>query len=120
VRGEPIEVHEGAVRSWCYVDDMAEGLVRLGLSDCRGVYNVGRHDPFSMGEVASALGTMVATEGDFNTYPEIKTVPMPTGIYPVKHASFDKIHRDIGWQATTALDEGLRRVVERHFPKEVR
>lgn len=111
VRGEPIEVHEGAIRSWCYVDDMVEGLARLGLSDCQGVYNVGRHNPRTLDEVAYLLARLAGKMGTINT------VPIPNGIYPVKHASFDKILRDIGWSAGTTLEEGLRRVVERHMPQ---
>ena len=38
---------------------------------------------------------------------------------PVLPADFDKICRDIGWQAETTLEEGLRRVVAKHFPEEV-
>ena len=44
------------------------------------------------------------------------TVVIPDGIYPVKHASFDKIKCDIGWEAETTLEEGLRRVVAKRFP----
>ncbi len=119
VRGEPIEVHEGAVRSWCYVDDMVEGLARLGLSDCQGVYNVGRHDPKAIDEVAMGLYNKAAAifPSSFEMNSKIKTIPIPPGIYPVKHASFDKIQRDIGWQAETTLEEGLRRVVEQHMPQ---
>ncbi len=113
VRGEAIEVHEGAVRSWCYVDDMVEGLARLGLSDCQGVYNVGRHEPKDLAEAASILLKLTGAE---SSYGRLKTIPIPDGIYPVKHASFDKIQRDIGWTAETTLEEGLRQVVKRHFP----
>lgn len=116
VWGEPIEVHEGAVRSWCYVDDMVEGLARLGLSECQGVYNVGRHEPKDLAEVASILLKLTGAEA---SHGRLKVVPMPSGIYGVKHASFDKIRRDIGWEAETTLEEGLRRVVAKHFPEEV-
>ena len=113
VRGEPIEVHEGAIRSWCYVDDMVEGLARLGLSQCQGVYNVGRHEPNDLAEAASILLKLTGAE---SSHGRLKVVPMPDGIYPVKHASFDKIRRDIGWEAETTLEEGLRLLVAKHFP----
>lgn len=111
VRGEPLEVHEGAVRSWCYVDDMVEGLARLGLSECQGVYNVGRDDPQPLYETAQLIQEIAASTIG------LSIAKMPPGIYPVKHASFDKIRRDIGWQAETTLEEGLRRVVAKHFPQ---
>lgn len=110
VRGEPIVVHEGAVRSWCYVDDMASGLARLGLSECQGVYNVGRHEPMTLVETAKLLVEETAHTAGINV------VEMPPGIYPVKHASFDKIRRDIGWEAEIDLADGLRRVRAHHMP----
>jgi len=110
LRGEAITVHQGAVRSWCYVDDMAEGLARLGLSECQGVYNVGRHEPMTLEETAKLLVEETAhTAG-------IEIVEMPAGIYPVKHASFDKIKRDIGWEAKIEMADGLRRVRAFHMP----
>lgn len=109
-RGEPITVHEGAIRSWCYVEDMVEGLARLGLSECQGVYNVGRHEPMTLEETAKLLVEETAHTAGINV------VEMPDGIYPVKHASFDKIKRDLGWEAGIDMKDGLRRVRAYHLP----
>ena len=72
--------------------------------------------PWVIDEVASILLKLSGAE---SSQGRVKVVPIPDGIYPVKHASFDKIRRDIGWEAETTLEEGLRRVVAKHFPEEV-
>src|SRR3989475_3262355 len=54
----PIFVHRGALRSWCFIDDIVEGwrLVMEGFAKGRAeVYNIGRHDPRSMLDVAKTI-----------------------------------------------------------------
>lgn len=108
--GESLTVHRGSQRSWCYVDDIVQGMIAVGLSDLKGVYNVGRRDPLTMEDVAISLNTIAQSVAG------VEVVDMPPGIYPVKEASFDKLERDTGFKAQVGLRNGLNRLVAHHMP----
>jgi len=108
--GEPLTVHRGSERSWCYVDDIVKGMIAVGLSELKGVYNVGRDDPASMEQVANTLNDVA------HSISGVEVVDMPDGIYPVKRASFDKLERNTGFKAGIDLRTGLNCVVAHHMP----
>lgn len=106
----PVSVHRGAVRSWCYVDDIAEGwrLVMNQFKPGRAeVYNIGRHDPRNMEDVAKLICR-------FTGKPEsmIQTTEVPKFVIRAKHASFEKAKRELGFEAKVPLEEGLRRTID--------
>ncbi len=108
--GEPLTVHRGSERSWCYVDDIVKGMIAVGLSELHGVYNVGREDLESMEDVAKLLNEVAQSMAG------VEVVDMPEGIYPIKRANFDKLERDTGFRAQVGLRAGLNCLVSYHMP----
>ncbi|HEY6202665.1 MAG TPA: NAD-dependent epimerase/dehydratase family protein [Candidatus Limnocylindria bacterium] len=105
IRGEPIPVHgDGSqTRSLCYVMDTARGLIATMERGTPGsVYNIGRADEVSVLEfaqiVARATGRMTP----------IHFVPRRPQDIQRRCPDTTMAERDLGWRATTPIDEGLR------------
>ncbi len=106
----PIHVHSGTSRSWCYVDDIVEGWRSVMENFKPGsaeVYNIGRHHPSQMSEVAELICDLADKPRGLIRYADV-----PRFVTRVKNASFEKAKRELGFEAKTPLDEGLRRTIE--------
>lgn len=106
MKGKPIEVHRGAKRSWCWVGDTVDAIIRVALGDdASGVYNIGRDDnETSMMEVARMACEMAGA-----TFDLIREVDPPPRQTVVKRLSTERIAA-LDWAPTVELDEGMRRV----------
>ena len=110
---KPIEVHENTARQWCYVDDTCRALIEMALrakSMTSGgppdIYNVGQPVLHQSLQVAKTLADILSKD-----YSLIKLVPCPPDTIPVKVASFEKIRRELGFEAKISLEAGLRRYI---------
>src|SRR2546425_1308011 len=106
----PITVHRGGVRSWCYIDDIAEGwrLVMERFTPGKAeLYNIGRNDPCSMLDVAKMICSVAGKTTDL-----IRTSDPPKFVMAVKKCSLEKAKQRLGFEAKVPLEEGLRRTVE--------
>jgi len=112
MRGRSVSVHRGAKRSWCYIDDMCAGweaVVSHMDSGPYDVYNIGRHDPRPMEEVAELICRLTGRPTSL-----IKETNVPRFVSLVKNASFEKAKEELGFEAKVSLDEGVRRTIEWH------
>ena len=95
-------------RSFCYVDDLVEGLVALMNSplDVTGPINLGNPGEFTMIELATKVLALVGKEGNL----EHRALPSDD---PVRRKpNIDKARELLGWAPTVSLDEGLARTVD--------
>ena len=110
LRGEPIPIYgDGSqTRSFCYVDDLIEGFLRLMASDdeVTGPINIGNPGEFSMRELAEKV---VAITGSTS---EITYLPLPQDDPRQRQPDITRAKNTLGWAPTVALDEGLARTVE--------
>lgn len=109
-RDQPIQVHRGTKRSWCYIDDIVKGIIQSMNAEFRGyeAYNLGQADVQPMEYVANVICRLVGKPTSL-----IQLVDPPAKyLTPVKDASFEKAYRDFGFSASVSLDEGVRRTVE--------
>ncbi len=110
LKGEPITVYgTGAqTRSFCYVDDLIEALIRLMNTpdDFTGPVNIGNTNEFTILELAQKVVALTGAKS------EIVRKPLPSDD-PVQRQPDITVARAHlgGWQATTALDEGLQRTI---------
>jgi nucleoside-diphosphate-sugar epimerase len=105
LRDQPITVHAGAARSWCWVDDVAHGMRTVIEHGPPGIYNVGRSDDeVAMGTLARRI---IDITGSSST---IKVVEPPTLQVPVKRISCAKLSK-LGWVPEVSLEQGLPRMV---------
>ncbi|MEZ4281072.1 MAG: UDP-glucuronic acid decarboxylase family protein [Myxococcota bacterium] len=95
-------------RSFCYVDDMVEGLIRLmdTPDEVTGPVNLGRPQEFSMRELAEAI---LAQTG---SHSPIEYRPLPTDDPIQRRPDIELARRLLDWEPTVTLEEGLRRTID--------
>jgi UDP-glucuronate decarboxylase len=108
--GNPLTVFgEGTqTRSFCYVDDLVDGLIALMNTpdDVTGPINLGNPGEFTMTELATKVLKIVGNDGS------IEHRPLPSDDPVRRRPDIDKARELLGWSPTVGLDEGLERTVE--------
>jgi UDP-glucuronate decarboxylase len=110
LQGEPLTIFgDGSqTRSFCYVDDLVDGLILLMETgdDVTGPINLGNPGEFTMLELATKVIEMVGN----GTAVEHRPLPEDD---PVRRCpDIDQARKVLGWEPTVGLDEGLSRTVE--------
>jgi UDP-glucuronate decarboxylase len=95
-------------RSFCYVDDLVEGLIRLMESDkdVIGPINLGNPGEFSIKELAEKVVGMTGSGS------EIIYEPLPEDDPTQRQPDIAQAREKLGWEPGVALDEGLPRTIE--------
>jgi UDP-glucuronate decarboxylase len=108
LKGQPLTVYgEGSqTRSFCYVSDLVEGLMRLMNGEHTGPINLGNPEEYTILELASAVQKMV------NPDAEIIFKPLPTDDPQRRRPDITKAKTLLGWEPTVPLQEGLKLTVE--------
>jgi UDP-glucuronate decarboxylase len=110
LRGEPLTVFgDGSqTRSFCYIDDMVDGLIRLMNSPpgVTGPINLGNPGEFTMLELAKQV--MALVEGDC----PVEHLPLPPDDPARRRPDISRARELLGWEPTVPLNEGLARTVE--------
>ncbi len=107
LRGEPLTVYGegGQTRSFCYVDDLVEGLLKLFDSDYAGPVNLGNPNEYTIIDLAAAVLREVGTES------EIEYRPLPEDDPKVRQPDISKAQELTGWEPRIGLQDGLRRTI---------
>ena len=94
-------------RSFCYVDDLIDGLVRLmeTSDDVVGPFNLGNPEEFSVRELAE---TIIALSGSSS---RIVHRPLPEDDPKQRRPDISKAQAILHWQPKTSLRDGLMKVV---------
>ncbi len=107
--GRPITVYgDGSqTRSFCYVDDLIEGLVRLMATDdsVTGPVNLGNPAEFTILELAQKVIDKTGSRS------RIEFRPLPENDPTQRQPDIAKARELLGWQPTVPLDEGLVRTI---------
>jgi dTDP-glucose 4,6-dehydratase len=93
-------------RSFCYVDDLIEGLFRLACSGVHEPVNIGNPVEMTLNELAE---TVIAVTGSDS---KIVFSSLPIDDPKVRQPDSTRAKELLGWEPTVALAEGLRRMVE--------
>jgi dTDP-glucose 4,6-dehydratase len=106
--GKPLTVFgDGSqTRSFCYVDDLVDGLVRLAFSGEHTPVNLGNPEEHSLLELAE---TIIRLTGSRST---IVFEALPVDDPKVRRPDIAKARRLLGWEPRVPLEEGLRRTWE--------
>ncbi|MGH9668029.1 MAG: GDP-mannose 4,6-dehydratase, partial [Bryobacteraceae bacterium] len=107
LRGEPLTVFgEGKqTRSFCYVQDLVEGLYRLMQSDERYPVNLGNPAELTIAEFAERIRQLTGTAAP------IEFRPLPEDDPKKRKPDIGKARRLLGWEPRVPLEEGLRQTV---------
>ena len=110
LKGEPLTVFgDGSqTRSFCYIDDMVDGLIRLMDSprEVTGPINLGNPGEFTMLELAKQV--MALTDSDC----ELKHLPLPADDPVRRRPDIGRAREVLGWEPAVPLSEGLARTVD--------
>jgi UDP-glucuronate decarboxylase len=95
-------------RSFCYVDDLIDGLHRLMQSpdNVAGPINIGNPTEFTIRELASLVIEMVGSRS------RIVHRPMPMDDPRQRRPDISKAHDLLGWAPRVPLEKGLMRTIE--------
>ncbi|HTB53039.1 MAG TPA: UDP-glucuronic acid decarboxylase family protein [Ferruginibacter sp.] len=104
LRGEDLTVFgDGSqTRSFCYVDDLVEGIYRLLLSDYEKPVNIGNPDEISLKDFAEEIIKLTGTKQ------KIVYKPLPTDDPKQRKPDISKAKEILNWQPKVARAEGLK------------
>jgi UDP-glucuronate decarboxylase len=108
LRDIPLTVYgDGSqTRSFCYVSDLVEGLMRLMNGNHIGPVNLGNPDEYTILELATAVQKLV------NPQAEIKFELLPQDDPRRRRPDITRAKTWLNWQPTIPLQEGLKLTVE--------
>src|SRR5262249_40471776 len=91
-------------RSFCYVDDLVDGLIRLMQTgdDVTGPINIGNPVEFSILQLAQEVVDLTASKS------RLVRNPLPQDDPKQRQPDISKARQLLGWQPTTTLKEGLK------------
>jgi len=108
LRGEPLTLYgDGSqTRSFCYVSDLIEGLIRLMSGDHTGPINLGNPDEFRIRELAELVRIQIN--------PELQLVekPLPQDDPQQRQPAIDLAREQLNWQPTVSLEQGLAPTID--------
>jgi dTDP-glucose 4,6-dehydratase len=93
-------------RSFCFVSDLIDGIIRLAESGRHQPINVGNPDEFTLLELAEAVVEITGSRS------EIVHEALPTDDPKVRRPDISLARDLLGWEPTVDLREGLRRTLE--------
>lgn len=116
LRGEDLTVFgDGSqTRSFCYVDDLVEGICRLLYSDHVQPVNIGNPDEISLKDFAEEIIKLTGTNQ------KIVFKPLPTDDPKQRQPDITKAKKILGWEPRVSRSEGLKITYEyfKSLPKE--
>jgi len=115
LKGEDITVYgKGSqTRSFCYVDDLIEGMVRLMNSEnFTGPVNIGNPEEYTILDFAKKIIAMTGSKSN------IVYKPLPSDDPTQRQPDIALAGEKLGWKPVVSVDEGLKRTIE-YFKKEL-
>ncbi len=110
LRGEDLTIYGTGeqTRSFCYVDDLVEGFIRLMNTEGEDIHlpvNIGNPGEFTMNELAHEVGKAIGKEI------KIKYLPLPQDDPKQRQPNIERAQNLLGWSPTIPLAEGLKKTV---------
>ncbi len=107
--GQPITIYgDGSqTRSFCYVDDLIEGMIRLMNSpdEVTGPINIGNPGEFTIRQLAEKVVAMVGNDA------ELVFRDLPVNDPMQRKPDITKAKAILGWEPTITLDQGLEKAI---------
>jgi dTDP-glucose 4,6-dehydratase len=108
LRGEPLTVFGDGqqTRSFCYVDDLVDGISRLLHSDLADPVNIGNPEEWTVMRMAEAILELSGSKS------EIVHQPLPVDDPQVRQPDISRARETLGWEPQTEIGDGLARTME--------
>lgn len=107
LKNEPLSVYgDGSqTRSFCYVSDLVEGIVKLMSSSLNEPVNLGNPDEMSVLDFAKKIKAITGCSS------EIVYKDLPVNDPKVRRPDISKAKKELGWQPTVGLEQGLEKTI---------
>ena len=107
LRGEPLTVFgDGAqTRSFCYVSDLLDGILRLALSQDHGPINIGNPREMTVLQFAELICKLTGSKS------RIIHKPLPVDDPRVRQPDITKARAILGWEPKVSLEQGLTETI---------
>jgi len=114
LKGEDITIYGDGkqTRSFCYVDDLIDGMLKFMKSrdDFTGPVNIGNPEEFTMIELAERVIDLI------NSKSKLKYLPLPQDDPMQRQPDITLAKKELGWEPKVKLAEGLKSTIE-YFEK---
>ncbi len=107
LKNEPIPIFgDGSqTRSFCYVDDLTEGIERLLFSNLNEPVNIGNPNEMTLLQLAEKIMEMTGTKS------KIEFKPLPVDDPKVRKPDITKARTKLKWEPKVSLEEGLKKTI---------
>jgi len=108
LRGEEITVYGdgGQTRSFCYVDDLIDGIQRLLFSNESNPVNLGNPEEITILDFAKEIIKLTSSRS------KLTFCPLPQNDPKVRQPDITKARRVLGWEPRVPRHEGLKRTLD--------
>lgn len=117
LKGENITIYGDGkqTRSFCYIDDLVEGMIRMMNSSTgfTGPINIGNPGEFTMLQLANLIIELTASKS------KIVYKPLPQDDPMQRKPDIELAKKNLGWEPSVSLEEGLRKTIK-YFKNKLR
>ncbi|MGB9911217.1 MAG: UDP-glucuronic acid decarboxylase family protein [Microgenomates group bacterium] len=107
LKGEPLTVYgDGSqTRSFCYIDDLIDGLIKMMISNENGPINLGNPGEFTVLQLAKLVLKITKSKS------KIVFLPLPKDDPKQRRPDISLAKEKLGWEPKIKLEEGLKRTI---------
>jgi len=104
LHGKPLTIYGDGkqTRSFCYVDDLVDGITKLLLSKLTGPVNIGNPTEFTIGEFADLVMKVKGSKA------KIIYEPLPKDDPKQRRPDITLARKELGWEPKIELEEGIK------------
>jgi len=108
LNNKPITIYGKGMqtRSFCYIDDLIEGIFRLMNSKVNDPINLGNPDEFTMLKLAKLVVKLTGTKS------KLIFKPLPQDDPQKRQPDITRAKKILKWQSKTRLEDGLKKTIE--------
>ncbi len=106
--GEPLTVfgNGSQTRSFCYINDLVEGIMKLINSTIDEPVNIGNPNEISIIDFAKLVLSLTGSKS------EIILKPLPVDDPRMRQPNISRANQELGWKPKVGLEEGLKKTIE--------
>jgi len=93
-------------RSFCYISDLVDGIIRMMLSKENDPINIGNPQEMTIEQIARLIIEMTGSKS------QIIYKPLPTDDPKVRQPDITRARTLLGWEPKVSLEQGLGRTIE--------
>jgi dTDP-glucose 4,6-dehydratase len=114
--GQPLTVYGdgGQTRSFCYVDDLVDGIVKLLYSDEHLPVNIGNQHEMTILQFAETINKIVGNPAGITFVKDARSVRDPQQRQP----DITRARKILGWEPKVSLEEGIQKTIP-YFKKKL-